>query len=121
MLNLSSVMIGTKQVDVMGKFYEGVIGKPADMSEGGWYGWSIGNAYLTVGEHSEMGGMAKDPGRIMFNFETDDVEGEFERIMKVEGAKEIKAPYSMGDNNDMWIATIADPDGNYFQLNSPWK
>ena len=31
MLNLNSVMIGTKQPDVLAAFYEKVLGKPADM------------------------------------------------------------------------------------------
>jgi hypothetical protein len=25
------------------------------------------------------------------------------------------------DNPTMWLATLADPDGNYFQLATPWE
>jgi predicted enzyme related to lactoylglutathione lyase len=117
MLNLNSVMIGTKQPKVVATFYEKVIGKPADMvdSENGFYGWQVGSAYLSVLEHSEMAGNTKDPGRVMLNFETSQVQEEFERI-KVLGGVVIKAPYEIGGG---WIATLADPDGNYFQLVSP--
>ncbi len=117
MLNLNSVMIGTKQLKALATFYEKVIGKPADMvdSENGFYGWQVGSAYLSVLEHSEMGGNTKDPGRVMLNFETSQVKEEFERI-KALGGVVIKAPYEMGGG---WIATLADPDGNYFQLVSP--
>jgi predicted enzyme related to lactoylglutathione lyase len=117
MLNLNSVMLGTKQPKELATFYEKVIGKPADMvdSENGFYGWQVGSAYLSVLEHSEMGGNAKDPGRVMLNFETSEVKEEFERI-KALGGVVIKAPYEMGGG---WIATLADPDGNYFQLVSP--
>ena len=117
MLNLNSVMIGTKQSKALATFYEKVIGKPADMvdSENGFYGWQAGSAYLSVLEHSEMGGNTKDPGRVMLNFETSQVKEEFERI-KALGGVVIKAPYEMGGG---WIATLADPDGNYFQLVSP--
>ncbi len=62
-----------------------------------------------------MGGEARDPGRIMFNFETSQVREEFER-MKASGAAVIREPYEMGGG---WIATLADPDGNYFQLVTP--
>jgi predicted enzyme related to lactoylglutathione lyase len=117
MLNLSSVMIGTHQVKVLAEFYEKVFDKPADMVEGGWHGWSVGNAYFSVGEHSEVKGTSKEPQRIIFNFETKEVKEEFERI-KASGAKVIKEPYEMGG---AWIATLADPDGNYFQLMTPWK
>jgi predicted enzyme related to lactoylglutathione lyase len=117
MLNLNSVMIGTKQSKALAAFYEKVIGKPADMvdSENGFYGWQVGSAYLSVLEHSEMGGNTKDPGRVMLNFETSQVKEEFERI-KALGGVVIKAPYEIGGG---WIATLADPDGNYFQLMSP--
>ena len=117
MLNLNSVMIGTKQSQVLAAFYEKVIGKPADMvdKENGFFGWQVGSAYLSVLEHSEMGGSTKDPGRVMFNFETSEVKEEFERI-RAAGAAVIREPYEMGGG---WIATLADPDGNYFQLVTP--
>jgi predicted enzyme related to lactoylglutathione lyase len=117
MLKLNSVMIGTKQPKALAAFYEQVIGKPPDMvdSASGFSGWQVGSAYLSVLEHSEMGGKTKDPGRVMFNFETAQVKEEFERIKSI-GAVVIKAPYEMGGG---WIATLADPDGNYFQLVSP--
>ena len=117
MLNLNSVMIGTKQPKVMAAFYEKVIGKPPDMVEGesGFYGWQVGASFLGVLDHSEMGGKTKDPGRVILNFETAQVKEEFERI-KTLGGTTIRAPYEMGNG---WIATLADPDGNYFQLMTP--
>src|SRR3970040_805923 len=117
MLNLNSVMIGTKQLKALAAFYEKVLGKPADMvdNENGFFGWQLGSGYLSVLEHSEMEGKTKDPGRVMLNFETSQVKEEFERI-KALGAVVIRAPYEMGGG---WIATMADPDGNYFQLISP--
>lgn len=117
MLNLNSVMIGTTQLKVQTSFYEMVLGKPADWvdEEHGYYGWQVGSSYLSVMEHSEMGGKAKDPGRVMFNLETSQVKEEFERI-KTSGVTVIREPYEMGGG---WIATLADPDGNYFQLVTP--
>ena len=117
MLNLNSVMIGTKQPRLLADFYEKVLGKPADMvdPENGFWGWQAGNSFISVLEHSEMGGSTRDPGRIMINFETSQVQEEFERIRAL-GATVVKEPYQMGGG---WIATLADPDGNYFQLLNP--
>jgi predicted enzyme related to lactoylglutathione lyase len=117
MLNLTSVMIGTKQLKNLAAFYEKVIGKPADRADSanGFFGWQIGNAFISVLEHSEMGGKTKDPGRVMFVFETIQVKEEFERI-KALGAGVVREPYKMGER---WIATLADPDGNFFQLMTP--
>ena len=117
MLNLNSVMVGTKQTKAMSTFYALVFGKPADMVDeaNGFHGWQVGNTFFGILEHSEMGGITKDPGRIMVNFETTDVKGEFDRL-KSAGAVVVKEPYDMGGG---WIATLADPDGNYFQLMNP--
>ena len=117
MLDLNSVMIGTTQLKTMVKFYEMVLGKPAEWvdEEHGYYGWQVGSAYLSVLSHSEMGGKTKDPGRVMFNMETAQVKEEYERI-KASGAVVIREPYEMGGG---WITTLADPDGNYFQLVTP--
>jgi predicted enzyme related to lactoylglutathione lyase len=119
MLNLNSVMFCTRQTSALATFYEKVLGRPADMVdiEYGFYGWQMGSTYLSVLEHSEMGGKTKDPGRVMLNFETPQVKEEFERL-KALGASVIRAPYEMGGG---WIATLADPDGNYFQLISPME
>jgi predicted enzyme related to lactoylglutathione lyase len=117
MLNLNSIMVGTMQPGAMAEFYEKVFEKKPDMKDGDWSGWKVGGCFFSVGEHSEMIGAAKDPGRIMFNLETEKVKEEFARIEKL-GAGVIKEPYEMGG---AWIATLSDPDGNYFQLMSPWK
>ena len=117
MLSLNSVMIGTQQIKTMTAFYEKVFGKPPDMtdSESGFFGWQVGNGYVGVLQHSEMGGNTRDPGRVMLNFETSQVREEFERIKALGGAV-ISAPYQISEG---WIATLADPDGNYFQLMDP--
>jgi predicted enzyme related to lactoylglutathione lyase len=118
-LKLSGVMIGTTDPKMLAEFYAKVFGKKADWEDGKYYTWQIGDSSITVGEHSEVHGEAKEPARVMFNFETKQVKEEAERI-KEQGAAVVAEPYKMGDEGDMWIATFADPDGNYFQLASPW-
>lgn len=117
MLNLNSIMIGTKDTKALSKFYEKVFDKSPDWTDGGWSGWQFGSLSFSIGEHSEVKGKAKEPQRIILNLETDEVKDEFERIKKDAKAVVIKEPYEM---SGAWIATFADPDGNYFQLMSPW-
>ncbi len=117
MLNLNSVMIGTMQPKQMVAFYQGVLGRAPDMqdSKSGFYGWKAGGSYFSVLEHSEMKGKTKDPGRVLLNFETTQVKEEFQRL-KALGASVVREPSQMGNG---WLATLADPDGNYFQLVTP--
>ncbi|MBA3431320.1 MAG: VOC family protein [Actinobacteria bacterium] len=116
-LNFNNVMIGSAQPEVLGEFYARIFDRPADMNDGGWYGWQVGAAWLSIGEHSEVKDRANEPERVILNFETKEVKEEFERL-KGTGATVVKEPYEM---EGMWIATFADPDGNYFQLMSPWE
>jgi predicted enzyme related to lactoylglutathione lyase len=117
MLKLTSVMIGSAKPKVLAKFYEKVFKQSADWEDGDWFGWAAGDTWLHIGPHEEVTGKAKEPARLMFNFETRLVKSEFKRISEL-GAKVIKEPYQMDGS---WVATFADPDGNYFQLMSPWK
>lgn len=116
-LNLNSIMIGTSQPAVLGAFYEKVFGRLADMVEEGWYMWQAGSCSLSIGEHSEVKGQAKEPARMILNLETKAVKEEFERLQAAQ-ATVVKEPYEMGGG---WIATLADPDGNYIQLVTPWE
>jgi predicted enzyme related to lactoylglutathione lyase len=107
-LNLNNVMIGSSQPEVMGEFYTRVLDRPSDMKDEAWYGWRVGASWLSIGQHSEVRDQAKEPQRVILNFETPQVQEEFERI-KAAGAKVVKEPYEL---QGMWIATFADPDGN---------
>jgi len=116
-LNLNSLMIGTSQPGVLGEFYQKIFGRPADMQEDGWYMWQAGACSLSIGEHSEVKGQSKEPARIMLNLETRAVKEEFDRLKNL-NVTIVKEPYEMGGG---WIATLADPDGNYIQLITPWE
>jgi predicted enzyme related to lactoylglutathione lyase len=120
MLNFSSILLFTENVEKLNGFYKQVFQKEPDMTDGGYFGYMVGKGFITIGPHDKVKGMNMSPERVMINFETADVKGEFERI-KMLGATVIAAPYTMEGYPDMWVATLADPDGNYFQLMVPWE
>jgi predicted enzyme related to lactoylglutathione lyase len=122
MLNLNSIMLNSSNPKALSAFYEKVLDKKPDMVEndGEWAGWMVGSSFLGIGPHSEIEGKSKEPARIMFSLETAEIQKEFDRI-KDTGAEVIKEPYKVNEEMDMMIATFADPDGNYFQLMTPWK
>jgi len=117
MLNLTTVMIYSEEPKELNAFYTKVLGEPA-WESGGYVGWQAGNGMLMTGPHSEVKGRNEMPGRIIVNFETPDVPGEFERI-KALGAKVEREPYQPDQEAGMWLATLEDPDGNFFQLATP--
>ncbi len=120
MLNFNSLLIFSQNPKELVKFYKQVFDDEPGWTGGDFSGFKVGNGYLTIGPHDKVKGKAKQPERLMFNFETDDVKGEFSRLKKL-GAKVVAEPYQPGENDSGWIATLADPDGNYFQLVSPME
>src|SRR5688572_17078726 len=118
-MKFSGVMIGTEDAEQLGEFYTKVLGKPM-WNDGGWYGWGDKGASLVIGSHSEVHGKNADAPRIMLTFYVEDVKKEFERVADI-GAAIIAEPYKPQENAAMWLATLADPDGNYIQLATPWE
>ncbi len=122
-LNLNSIMLGSENPRGLADFYTKVLGAPnPDWSDeaGGWFGFKAGDGSLAIGPHSEVKGRNTQPGRIMLNFSTQDVKADFERI-KALGAEVVAEPYEPGGGGGMLLCTFADPDGNYFQLSTPWS
>lgn len=120
MLNFNSVLVFSENPKHLAEFYEKVFGKKPEWADYGYFGFTVGKTMITFGPHDKVKGKNTHPERVMFNFETSEVKEEFERIKKI-GAKVIAEPYKMGEDSDGWIATFADPDGNYFQLVTPWE
>jgi predicted enzyme related to lactoylglutathione lyase len=118
-MNFNSVLIGTDEPETMFEYYTKLFGEPAYKDES-YAGWQIGNGMISIGRHSEVTGRNTHPGRIILNLETKDVKGDFDRLAAA-GATVIREPYSFEGFPDMWIATLADPDDNYFQLMTPME
>jgi len=117
MLNLDSFLLFSENPKVLVEFYKQVTGQDVMWTGGEFSGFKIGSSYMMIGPHSKVKGKNMNPERIMFNFSTEDVKREFERI-KTLGATVIAEPYHPGEEPSMWLATFADPDGNYFQIGS---
>jgi len=119
-MKLTGVMIGSENPKVLGEFYNKVFGD-AGWQQDDWYGYDINGGTLMVGPHSDIKGQSSEPARIMISLGSTDVTADFER-MKGAGAAVIAKPYQPDaeSNANVWLATLADPDGNYLQLSTPW-
>ena len=118
-MNLTSVLIGSEDPRRLADYYKRLFGDPV-YSGDGFSAWEIGTGWLTVGPHDDVKGRNAHPGRIIWNIETADVPGEFERL-KSAGASVVKEPYQPEGAPVGWIATFSDPDDNYFQLLTPMR
>jgi predicted enzyme related to lactoylglutathione lyase len=116
-MEFNSLMIGSENPERLVEFYRRIFGDPA-WSDGGYTGWQLGSVTVMVAPHDQVKGASAEPGRMIWNLTSTDVPGDAERF-KAAGATVIAEPYHPGDVEESWIATFADPDGNYFQINSP--
>ncbi|MDO8270281.1 MAG: VOC family protein [Candidatus Levybacteria bacterium] len=118
MLNFNSIIIFSENPTALVEFYKKVFEKEPDWTGGDFTGFQAGSGFITIGPHDKVQGKNQNPERIMFDLETDNVQGEFDRIKEL-GANAIAEPYTPGEDSNMTLATLEDPDGNYFQLMTP--
>ena len=117
-MNLNSILIGSEDPQRLADYYTKLFGEPG-WNEGGYIGWQVGSGGFTVGPHDRVQGKNPQPGRLIWNIETPDVKGEFDRLVAA-GATVVQEPYDPSEGgDDMSICTFSDPDDNYFQLMSP--
>jgi predicted enzyme related to lactoylglutathione lyase len=115
-MNFNSILIGSDNPQQLADYYKKLFGEPT-MSDESYTSWTLGNGSISIGPHSEVHGKNAHPGRIIWNIESDDVRGDFDRFVQA-GAIVVREPYNFEEYPNMWIATLADPDDNYFQLMS---
>jgi predicted enzyme related to lactoylglutathione lyase len=117
-MDFNGILIGSEDPKRLVDYYRKLFGDPTYEDES-YTTWQLGSGSVSVGPHSEVKGRSAHPGRIIWNIESTDVRGDFERF-KSAGAMVIAEPYGFeGLPPDILIATFADPDDNYFQLVSP--
>jgi predicted enzyme related to lactoylglutathione lyase len=118
-MNFNNILIGSEDPQRLTDYYTRLFGEPT-WNDGGYTGWLIGSGAVSIGPHSEVHGKNAHPGRIIWNIESTDVKADFERF-KAAGAIVIREPYTFEQAPGSWIATLADPDDNYFQLMTPME
>ena len=118
-MDFNNILIGSDNPKALIDYYTKLFGEPT-MADESYSGWAIGSGFVAVGGHSEVHGRNEQPGRFIWNMESSDVHGDFARL-KAAGAIVIKEPYEMDGSAGFAIATLADPDGNYFQLTTPYE
>lgn len=119
-MKLSGVMLNSENPKKLAEFYTKILGKP-DWEQDEMYGYGgSGNNIMIMG-HSEVKGKSENPARILLSFAVSDTKKEFDKV-KAAGGKVVAEPYQPDKKNSpkVWLATLADPDGNYLQLSTPW-
>ena len=110
---IAGVIIWTANVERLVGFYRDVLDmEPASQREG-FMAFQFGDLRLTISDHSEVEGVAKDPLRIMVNLAVDDIHLAYQRL-RGKGVEFLREPEK--EHWGGYVATFKDPDGNVLQL-----
>lgn len=113
---LVSLHICTDNPSKLGTFYQQVLKEDPTWDSDEVIGFVLDGFRLEVMRHSDISGANSQPARFFFDLQVDDVRAEFVRVIGL-GATSVQAPYDYADDDVQFtLATLADPDGNYFQL-----
>lgn len=97
-------------------FYRDTLGLQVSMESPNYVvfgGETLESAWLGIGTHSEVRGSNNDPARHMVGFSSSDIHADWQRLRDA-GVEFIEEPTQYGD--ELWIATLKDPEGNLIQL-----
>ena len=118
--SLESLTLFTQSAKKLAGFYRDKVGLKikfeAVMGENDeeMYEMSVGKkSGFYIIDHSKVKGTSKQPERILFNLEVDNIKKEVTKLKKAK-VKLVADTYHIQGYG--YIATFADIDGNYFQL-----
>lgn len=116
---IEGIMLSSASPTKLAKFYESLgieIGQEWEMGDEGEPFFEMrldkGSGFY-IAPHSKVKGKAKDPHRIIVNFEVDDIDAMVKKAKSIK-AKLIQDIYHIEGYGQ--VATFADIDGNLFQL-----
>ena len=113
---LSGATIWSEDLNRLLPFYRDVLGLPVRIQTPAFVVFGADGApALGLGTHSDVRGRNADRARHMVGLATDDITADWKRL-KAAGVEFVEDPTNYGN---LWIATLADPDGNLVQLFQP--
>lgn len=117
---IESVLLSSQSAKKLAEFYKDKVGLKVkfvgEMGDKGeeYYDMEVGGGSgFGIMDHSKVKGLAKEPERIILNFEVENIKIEVARLkrLKVKLQQDIYHIEGYG-----YIATFVDVDGNFFQL-----
>lgn len=116
---IESITLFSENAKKLANFYKDKVGLEvileAEMGENNeeLYGFKMGSSGFYIVDHSEVSGLAKEPKRVIINFEVDDIKADAKKLEEA-GVKKTQDVYHVEDYG--YIATFEDIDGNFFQI-----
>ena len=110
---MNGVIIWTEDLGRLREFYCETLGMRPHSDRPHFVSFKWGGLRFSIGSHDHVHGQARDPHRIVVNFDIDDIHG-FHSEMTDKGVEFIRPPEK--EHWGGWVASFKDPDGNIIQV-----
>ena len=110
---VAGVIIWTDSLERMVPFYRDRLGLEPHSLHPDFVAFSFGDVRLSLGLHSQISGVTREPHRIMVNLSVSDIHSVY-RELTARGVEFVRPPER--EHWGGWVATFRDPDGNLLQL-----
>ena len=111
--HLSGVIIWTGDLPALREFYCETLGMRPHSDRPHFVSFKWGGLRFAIGSHDRVSGAARDPHRVMVNFDATDVHA-LHAELTAKGVEFIRPPER--ESWGGWVASFLDPDGNIIQL-----
>ena len=117
---LDSVCIWSENPDKLAKWYQKIldlkVDKKLNLPDDTGVNFMIGKTFFFIGFHDKVKGKSKDPYRIMIGFSVKSVKKTYDELV-TKGVRFIRpAERSSDPEDEYFVATVVDPEGNIIQF-----
>ena len=110
---MNGVIIWTDDLSRLREFYCHTLEMEPHSDRPYFVSFKWGDLRFSIGSHESIHGHARDPYRVMVNFDVEDIHA-FHAAMTAKGVEFIRPPER--EHWGGWVATFTDPDGNIIQV-----
>ena len=111
--HLSGVIIWTGDLPALREFYCETLGMRPHSDRPHFVSFKWGGLRFAIGSHDRVSSAARDPHRVMVNFDATDIHA-LHAELTAKGVEFIRPPER--ESWGGWVASFLDPDGNIIQL-----
>ncbi|UGY91795.1 VOC family protein [Streptomyces gobiensis] len=113
--HLGGIVLGSTDPDRLWEWYRTAFA-PGAAKEGPVLALELGGTYLIFESRDDVGPKAAEPGRILVNFEVDDIRATADHLAAELDVRWIRPVEEPAPGEPVLLATLEDPDGNYIQI-----
>ena len=110
---MNGVIIWTDNLPRLRRFYCDTLGLKPHSDRDYFVSFKWGGLRFSIGSHDRVHGRARDPYRVMVNFDVDDIHV-FHDAVAAKGVDFLRVPEK--EHWGGWVASFQDPDGNIIQV-----